>query len=92
MWRAEQERLATEENAKIVRYIQQQDDKQQQLRDQLARKRDMQSNQQQIMCDRLNEIEVSAMFSRYFFYIRDLKIDSTLRISSIVCRMASMGM
>lgn len=58
-WKAEQERLANEENEKIVRYIQQQDEKQQQIREHLKRKRDMQSNQQQIMCDRLNEIEVS---------------------------------
>lgn len=61
-WKTEQERKAKEETEKIIEYIKQQDEKQQKIRDDLKRKRDVQGNQQQIMCDYLDGIEVSVTF------------------------------
>lgn len=58
-WKAEQEQLAREENEKIVRYIQKHDEKQQQIHEKLAHNREMKNNMQRIMCDQLNDIEVS---------------------------------
>lgn len=60
-WKAEQERLAQEENARIKRYIEQQEAKQQQIHDDLVRKRAVLDKQQQMMCMKLDEIEVSTM-------------------------------
>lgn len=80
-WKAEQERLSNEENEKIVRYIQQDDEKQQQIREHLTRKRDVQSNQQQMMCDRLNEIEVSVAIIQFKKIVLSLRIS----LSSSLC-------